>query len=227
MLPAAPVPRALTRSSIRRGARALAARDQDLARLFRRVGEPPMWGRRPGFPTLIRIILEQQVSLAAARTMYSRLTRHLGDMTPERLSLLGVSGLRTLGFTRQKASYCHGLAERVLDGSLDLAAVARAPDAAGRAMLLSMRGLGPWTVDIYYLMALRRPDVWPRGDLALASALREVKRLDRAPTHDEQARLARSWAPWRSVAARLLWQHYLSRKSRVESQESKVKSREV
>ena len=75
---------------------------------------------------------------------------------------------------------------------------------------MGVPGLGPWSVDIYYLMALRRPDVWPRGDLALALALREVKRLDGLPTKDEQQALVSAWAPWRSVAARLLWAHYLA-----------------
>ncbi len=204
-----PIPRVLTRPSLSRGARTLAARDPDLARLLRRDGEPPLWGRRPGFPTLVRIILEQQVSLAAAKTMYRRIYRHLGAMTPQHIHALEIGGLRDLGLTRQKASYCHGLAVRLLDGALDLRAVARAPDDVGRAALLSIPGLGPWSVDIYYLMALRRPDIWPQGDLALAQALREVKQLESRPSAQVQERLARGWVPWRSVAARVLWQYYL------------------
>jgi DNA-3-methyladenine glycosylase II len=168
-----------------------------------------MWGRRPGFATLVRIILEQQVSLAAARTLYGRLVTHLGGVTPERVAAFQVSGLREFGLTRQKAAYCHGLALRLRDGSLDLAAAARGPDETGRRTLLAVPGLGPWSVDIYYLMALRRPDIWPTGDLALAVALRELKRLKRLPGADEQQRLARRWAPWRSVAARMVWAHYL------------------
>jgi DNA-3-methyladenine glycosylase II len=117
--------------------------------------------------------------------------------------------MRALGLTRQKAAYTHGLAARVLDGSLDLRAVARADDERGRAMLLAVPGLGPWSVDIYFLMALRRPDVWPRGDLALAAALTEVKGLRSLPSRDEQHALTSAWAPWRSVGARLLWAHYL------------------
>ena len=169
-----------------------------------------MWGREPGFPALIQIILEQQVSLAAARTMYLRLTGHLGTMTPEAVYEIQASGLRDFGLTRQKAGYCHGLAARVLDGRLDLTAVARASDERGRLALLSVPGIGPWSVDIYYLMALRRPDVWPQGDLALAVALREIKQLSALPTKDKQQRLASGWAPWRSVAARILWAHYLA-----------------
>jgi DNA-3-methyladenine glycosylase II len=190
-------------------ARALRDRDQDLARIVKRLGVPPLWGRRPGFPTLIRIILEQQVSLAAARSLYRRLLGRLGDMTAESMCAMGETGLREFGLTRQKARYCHGLAARIVEGSLDLSDVAALPDPAGRSILLSIPGLGPWSVDIYYLMALRRPDVWPEGDLALASALREVKCMHDLPSRENQRAIAARWSPWRSVAARLLWAHYL------------------
>ena len=146
--------------------------------------------------------------------MYRRIDAHVGGMTPHAINRAGVTGLREIGVTRQKAAYCYGLARRVLDGTLDFAAIARAPDDEGRKMLLDVPGLGPWSVDIYYLMALRRPDVWPRGDLALASALRDVKGLRTLPTHDQQLRLSQSWAPWRSVAARILWAHYLAERGR-------------
>lgn len=202
--------RQLTRSAIRLGVCALSATDPDLAGIVRRLGVPPFWGRRPGFPTLVRIILEQQVSLAAARTMYQRLAQRAGAVTPESLIALGVSGLRTLGFTGQKAGYCVGLAASVHSGELDLATVAGADDDTGRRMLRQVRGLGPWSVDIYFLTALRRPDVWPHGDLALADAVHRIKRLRKRPDHDTLTRLARQWAPWRSVAARILWQDYLA-----------------
>ncbi|HNP31440.1 MAG TPA: hypothetical protein PKK23_20500, partial [Nitrospirales bacterium] len=117
-------PRALTPISLSRGARELAEVDPDLGVVIGRLGEPPMWGRKPGFPALIQIILEQQVSLAAARTMYRRLMRHLGAMTPEAVYAIQVKGLRDFGLTRQKAGYCFGLAARILDGSLDLSSVA-------------------------------------------------------------------------------------------------------
>lgn len=211
----AAVPRSLSRATLATGAAALAARDADLAAILRRLGEPPVWGRRPGFATLVHIILEQQVSLAAARTMYRRLQERLGGVTPAGVHALDVKGLRALGLTRKKAAYCHGLASRVLDGRLDLGSVARGADDTGRSTLLAVPGLGPWSVDIYYLMALRRPDVWPRGDLALCATLREVKRLPALPNHEEQQGLARGWAPWRSVAARILWAHYLEARGRL------------
>jgi DNA-3-methyladenine glycosylase II len=189
----------------------LAAVDPQLRSIVARLGTPPMFARRPGFATLVRIVLEQQVSLAAARTLYLRLDRHVGGMSPHAIAALGVPGLREFGLTRQKSGYCHGLALRIIDARLDLAAVARADEQTARSMLLEVPGIGPWTVDIYFLMALRRPDVWPQGDLGLASALQEIKGLPHLPRRDEQREIARQWAPWRSIAARILWMHYLAR----------------
>jgi DNA-3-methyladenine glycosylase II len=190
----------------------LAVRDRDLARIVDTHGVPPMWGRPTGFATLVWIILEQQVSIAAARTMFRRLGTQLGGcVTPQAVAQRGVDGLRSFGLTRQKARYCHELAMRVIEGSLDLSTLGRLPEEEARRVLLAVTGIGHWSVDIYFLMALRRPDVWPRGDLALAVALREVKRLRAVPTHERQHAIAMRWAPWRSVAARILWTHYLAR----------------
>lgn len=205
------MPARLTRSTLTHAATELAARDRDLARIVAKHGVPPMWGRRSGFPTLVWIILEQQVSIAAARTMFRQLGNRLGEggVSPDTVAAAGVDGLRSMGLTRQKARYCHELANRVLDGRLDLAAVGRWPEDRARKALLEVPGIGHWSIDIYFLMALRRPDVWPRGDLALARAMQQVKRLRTLPTTDRQVAIAERWSPWRSVAARILWTHYL------------------
>lgn len=200
----------LTARSLHAATRTLARRDPDLGAIVWRHGPPPLWSRRPGFATLVRIILEQQVSLAGARTMFERLRANTGTVTPQAIADFGVDRMRGIGFTRQKASYCHGLATDILSGRVNLAAIARCDDETGRPQLLAVRGLGPWSVDVYYLMALRRPDVWPHGDLALAIAVHEVKRLRRRPDHPRLTKLAEQWAPWRSVAARILWSHYLA-----------------
>ncbi len=193
----------------------LCARDADLAAVVRRFGPPPLWARRPGFATLVRIVLEQQVSLASADAAYSRLRRSVGRVTPMRVAGLPPGELRALGFTRQKADYCVGLARLIACGELNLHNIARADDGTARRALLAVRGIGPWTADIYLLMALRRPDVWPVGDLALAKAVRRVKRTRAYPTADRLRRIATEWKPWRSVAARILWHTYLSeRRSR-------------
>ncbi len=160
--------------------------------------------------TLVRIILEQQVSLASALAMYRRLKEELGAITRETITACGVAGLRRLGVTRQKATYCYELAERMAAGELNLRRVARAPVAAARAELMRVMGIGPWTADIYLLMVLRHPDIWPTGDMALLTALQHLRRLPRRPTVEQAAKQARRWAPWRAVAARVLWHGYLA-----------------
>ena len=203
--------RPLTPQRVREAAAHLAARDPDLARLLQQHGPPPLWGRPRGFGTLVRIILEQQVSLASARAIHKRLAKALGDPTPERLLEAGVDRLRACGLTRQKAAYCHRLAAAVLDGNLDLQEVARLDDDQAIAMLTRHDGIGPWTAQIYLLMSLRRPDVWPAGDLALVMSVRAVKRLRRPPSRDRLVAIAAAWRPYRAVAARMLWQEYLAR----------------
>jgi DNA-3-methyladenine glycosylase II len=205
------MPRQLTNATLEQATHALAARDRDLGRLVATHGVPPMWGRPTGFATLVWIILEQQVSIAAARTLFRRLGVHLGGrVTPEAVLAAGVEGLRAFGLTRQKSRYCHELAVRVSGRALDLQSVSRLPEAEARAALLDVPGIGNWSVDVYFVMALRRPDVWPRGDLALGLALHRVKRLRAVPTHERQEAIAAQWAPWRSVAARILWADYLA-----------------
>ena len=206
----ASVSRRLTTATLRRAARELARRDRDLARILAAHGPPPMWGRPTGFATLVHIILEQQVSLAGARTLNRRLREHLGEITPATVTRCREAGLRAFGLTRQKARYVHALAEAVRDGHLDLGRVARLPDHEAHQALLALPGIGPWSVAIYQLMALRRPDIWPDGDLALAAAMARVKGLAHLPGRLEQQAIAAAWAPWRSVGARMLWQQYLA-----------------
>jgi DNA-3-methyladenine glycosylase II len=203
-------PKALTEAGLRRAARALAARDPDLAGVLARLGTPPMWARAPGFPTLVHIILEQQVSLASARAAFTRLCALASPLTPQSLLALGDAELRAAGFSRQKTGYARHLAALIDTGELDPPALARLGDEEARARLVRVKGVGRWTADIYLLMALRRPDVWPGGDLALAVAAQQLKRLPARPTPDQLDSMADAWRPWRAVAARLLWHHYLN-----------------
>jgi DNA-3-methyladenine glycosylase II len=188
----------------------LARRDRDLAAVVARFGPPPLWGRDAGFATLVQIILEQQVSLGSARAAYDRLTAAAGGMTPERIATLDDLTMRAAGVSRQKASYIRALARAIVDGEFDPAALDAMDDDAARTALVKLKGIGPWSADIYLLMALRRADVWPSGDLALVGALREIKRLRVIPDMARVERLTKPWRPWRAVAARVLWHHYLS-----------------
>lgn len=203
----------LDRGTLAAAVRALTRRDPALRNLVRRDGLPPLWARPPGFATLLRIILEQQVSLASARATFARLEAAAGVVSPRAVLGLRLDGLRDLGFTRQKAGYCVGLAQAIAGGALDLCRVAQAGDEAARDALVRVRGVGRWTADIYLLMALRRPDVWPAGDLALHRALMRAKQLRSLPSTAQAAELATVWAPWRSVAARIMWHAYLSERA--------------
>jgi DNA-3-methyladenine glycosylase II len=192
----------------------LAARDPELAAIRARWGPPPLWDREPGFASLLHIVLEQQVSLASARAAFDRLEAAIGRPAPAAFLDLSDAELLAIGFSRQKARYGRALATAVIDGALDVDGLAGLGDAAARSALLRQVGIGPWTADIYLVMALRRPDVWPTGDLALATAAAEAKGLATRPSDADLAALAESWRPWRAVAARLLWLDYLRRRGR-------------
>ena len=188
----------------------LATLDADLASVIHRHGPPPFWTREPGFPTLTHIILEQQVSLASAKAAFDRLQAATSPLTPESLLALDDDTMRAVGFSRQKTEYARILARHVLDGRLDLARLGDLSNHEATAQLLKLKGIGPWSAQVYLLMALRRSDIWPLGDLALVVAMQEVKQLSQRPSADEMARLAEPWRPCRAVAARILWHHYLS-----------------
>src|SRR5436305_358714 len=200
----------LTTASLAEGVAELARRDPQLAAVVARHGAPPLWDRPPGFETLVQIILEQQISLSAGRAAYGRLERLAGAVTPERVAALGESDLRRAGLTRQKSSYIRGLAVAIVAGEFDPNGLTAMDDQSARTELIKLRGVGAWTADIYLLMALGRADIWPSGDLALVAAIREVKRMRSLPSADRVGRITRAWSPWRAVAARVLWHHYLS-----------------
>jgi DNA-3-methyladenine glycosylase II len=201
---------ALTEDDLPDAVAILAAGDAGLAAIAERFGVPPLWAREPGFPTLVHLILEQQVSLASAQAAFDRLVGATGSVTPAALLALDDAELLEVGFSRQKARYARALAGAVAAGTLDLDALAAADDDEVDRRLTALPGIGPWTATIYRLMVLRRPDAWPVNDIALAQAIAETRGLATRPTPLEMPAIAEGWRPWRAVAARLLWHHYLS-----------------
>jgi DNA-3-methyladenine glycosylase II len=173
-------------------------------------GPPPLWDREPGFATLLQIILEQQVSLASAKACYNKLAARLDHVTPENVLTLDDAEMRTVGFSRQKMAYAQHLAEALISKQIDLDSLHKLADAEAKEALMRLKGVGEWTSDIYLLMALLRPDVMPKGDIALHSAYQRLAGLDKPPKSDEFVEIAKQWSPYRSVAARLLWHYYLS-----------------
>jgi DNA-3-methyladenine glycosylase II len=200
----------LTNESLDAAAKSLAFRDRHLRLIYETHGVPPMWARRPGFATLLRIVLEQQVSLVSARAMFDRLKANINPFIAETFIGRGEAYLRSLGMTRQKAHYAIQVAESFRQGHLRL--ISRLSDEDAHARLTSIKGVGPWTANIYLLMALRRQDIWPDGDIALASAAMRIRKMNQRPSFIDLARMAERWRPYRSVAARMLWQYYLAEK---------------
>jgi DNA-3-methyladenine glycosylase II len=200
----------LTRPIFLQALNILKDQDKDLGDVLTTIGPPPLWERDPGFPTLVQIILEQQVSLSSARAAFNRLLQTVPILIPEEFLKLDGKKLRRIGFSRQKAYYCSLLAESIRSGSLNLEGLRKMDDEKARAELIRIKGIGRWTADIYLLMALRRPNVWPIGDLALTAAVQQVKGLETRPSPLELETLSLGWVPWRAVAARIFWHHYLN-----------------
>ena len=144
-------------------------RDEHLANVVKTYGQPTLWVREPGFPTLVYIILEQQVSLASAKAAFDRLISAVGLLTPNRFLKLTDAELLRIGFSRQKTLYTRLLAESLARRHFDLRYLHDLPDDSAHKMLVAFKGIGRWTADIYLLSALRRPNIWPTGDLALPS----------------------------------------------------------
>jgi DNA-3-methyladenine glycosylase II len=206
--------RTLTRRTLLSAVRGLANADPAFAASVERFGPPPLWAREPTYATLVHLILEQQVSLASARAAFDRLEVALASAIDPRAFLeLSDAELRAIGFSRQKAGYASDLAAALTDG-FDLQGLADLPDEEVRSSLMRLRGIGRWTADIYLIMCLRRPDVWPHGDQALATAALELLELPARLTFDALELRARSWRPHRATAARILWHHYLSVRGR-------------
>ncbi|HZT86674.1 MAG TPA: DNA-3-methyladenine glycosylase 2 family protein [Stellaceae bacterium] len=184
------------------------------AEILNRAGPPRFRRRRNGFPTLLHIILEQQVSVDAAAAMHRRLGTLCRPLAPEPFLALDDDTLRACGFSRQKMRYARLLAQEVQSGELDFERLDAADDESAFAALVRLMGIGRWSAEIYLIFALGRPDVWPAGDLGLQLGAAECLGLAERPSEAELRALGDSWRPWRTVAACLFWQSYLHRRGR-------------
>jgi DNA-3-methyladenine glycosylase II len=200
-------PAVLDAAALRRARRQLAAADSVMARLVKQLGPEPMAFRRGGssFFYLARAILGQQISVAAARSIASRLTARFGwPWRPEHI--VGASGeeLRALGLSRQKAAYLRDLAERTRDGLL-LGRLGRRSDERVIESLTAVKGIGRWTAEMYLMFRLGRADVLPLDDVGLRTAVRRAYGLRGAPSRARVARIAEAWRPYRTLACFYLW----------------------
>lgn len=184
------------------------------AEMLARSGPPRFRRRRNGFGTLLHIILEQQVSIDAAAAMHKKLVGLCRPLAPDTFLVLDDATLRSCGFSRQKMGYARHLAEMVGSGQFDFARLAAADDDAALAELLSIKGIGRWSAEIYLLFALGRADIWPAADLGLQVSVGDHLNLGSRPNELELRRFGETWRPWRSVAACLFWQSYLHARKR-------------
>ena len=175
-------------------------------------GLPDDWNREEGFQTMVKMILGQQVSLDSAVATWNKLVDRLGDVTPETILTLDQAAMKECYVTRQKTKYLLALSEAVLDGSLDFQGLKALPAKVVQAELTKIKGIGPWTAQVYLIIALQSPDIYPKGDVALNNAVRDL--FDVQEKEDIYA-LSENWAPHRTTASFLLWHQYLTKRGRV------------
>jgi len=177
--------------------------------------------RAPGFEALLKAIVGQQVSIAAAASIWGRLEATIDPMSPENFLRKRATTLRKCGLSAQKARYGRELAKAIATGALNIEGLPRMADEDAIAHLTLVPGIGQWTAEIYLLSCLGRPDVFPAGDLALQATYQQVAGLDERPSTNEMVVIAERWSPYRAVAARVLWT-YLHHVRRIEAEEKEV-----
>ncbi len=205
------MPQEFTQSNFHTICDQLAAQDADLAAILRDHGYPPLWTRPNSFETLVHIILEQQVSLASALSALNKLKEFVTELTPASILPLTDDEMRACYISRQKAGYIRYLAQQLHSGQLQLPQLEGLTNHEVRAQLITLKGIGHWTIDVYLIFVLRRADIFPIGDLAAVNALKKVKKLPPGTTKDEMSEIAAQWQPYRTIATMLLWHDYLSK----------------
>ncbi len=198
----------LSAEAIREGLDAIAKREPGMARALALTGYPEPRIRERGYVTLLRTIVGQQVSVAAAASMWRKLEAHLGEeVSPHLLLESHFDELRACGLSRQKQGYARSLCEMVISGALTFDALP-ADDEEAIALLTRIKGIGRWSAEIYLLFAEGRQDIWPAGDLAVQAGLHKLLGLEERPSEKLTRELAESWRPYRGAAAIFTWHCY-------------------
>ena len=202
-------PHPLGAEALRAGIDRLAQVDQDVARALARIGYPAPREREPGFATLLRIMVAQQLSTRSAAAIWARVEQACAPLvTAERFLALDEAAFKAIGFSRQKTAYGRSLAEAVAGGALDLGTLATIPEEDAIAAIAALRGFGRWSAEIYLLFALGRADAFPADDLGLQVGMQKLKRLATRPHRKAMDLLAEPWRPLRGCGAIFLWHCY-------------------
>ncbi|MEO8765980.1 MAG: DNA-3-methyladenine glycosylase 2 family protein [Ginsengibacter sp.] len=189
----------------------LVSRNELFGSIHEKYGAPPGWTRPPGFISLCKIILEQQVSLASANAHFLKLNNYIKEFTPAEILKLTDLEMRTCQVSRQKSTYLRSLSNAVIKGNINLEELPRLQQSEARKKLTGMKGIGDWTADIYFLFCLQEKDIFPIGDIAIINTIKE---LSNVYSKEEIIRLAETWKPLRSLATYFLWHYYLKKRNR-------------
>lgn len=192
----------------------LANKNEALQSIITQYGYPPLWKRAAGFETLIHIILEQQVSLASALAALNKLKEKIITITPQNLLALSDEELKACYFSRQKIIYAKHLAEELINGRLNLQELQTMDNDAVRATLTKIKGIGNWSVDVYLMMVLQRCNIFPLGDIALLTSVKETMGLPKETSREAIGLIAQKWKPYQTTAAFILWHGYICKRKR-------------
>ncbi len=188
----------------------LAAKDKRLKQVITDYGYPPFWHRPPGYESLVRIILEQQVSLASAFACFWKLKKKVGNITPKKVLSLSDNDLKECGFSRQKIEYVRNLALAIAEKKLSLPGLLTKKSDEIREELITIKGIGHWTIDVYLLNCLHKLDIFPVGDLVLIKSLKNTGLIGKKDSKKDILKKAERYKPYRSILSILLWHKYIN-----------------
>ena len=182
--------------------------DEDLKDLIKSIPKIVPFKREKGFEGLVRLICEQQLSVASAKAIFDRLAKIVSPFEAKKFLKVSKKDLQKIGLSRQKIDYCTGLANECISGNLDFNALHKMDDEGLSKELCKVKGIGKWTADCYMLASLKREDIWPVGDLGLQISVQKLKKLPKRPSEKELEEISLKWKPYRTLVANMLWNSY-------------------
>ena len=190
----------------------LVSKDETLKFILDNFGNPIIQKREEGFASMCHIILEQQVSIASAKACYVKIENLLGKITPKTILNTTDEELKSCGVSRQKTIYLKDLAQKVIAKEIDFKSFATKSEEQIRAELITIKGVGNWSIEVYLMFCLQSPDIIPLGDIAIKNTLKE---LYKCQTHEEMQVLSDSWKPFRTFASFTIWHYYLKKRGKI------------
>jgi DNA-3-methyladenine glycosylase II len=190
----------------------LVSKDETLKFILDNFGNPIIQKREEGFASMCHIILEQQVSIASAKACYHKIENLLDEITPNSILYATEEQLRLCGVSRQKNIYLKDLAQKVIAEEIDFKSFVTKSEEQIRSELITIKGVGNWSIEVYLMFCLQSQDIIPLGDIAIKNTLKE---LYKCQTHEEMRLLSDSWKPFRTFASFTIWHYYLKKRGKI------------